>query len=362
MRYRKRISILPGLTINLSKSGISTTLGVKGFSVNVGSKGTYLNTGIPGTGLYDRTKISNNLYNSKSVQSSHYNSGATASQPKFIAFAHAERWIKNKTCYTFYFLLLIVGIGAAFFNIPISIALISVYLVLMLRWIFTDAGKACSEIREARKLWNTTPEEASDNILQHLENSYGRYKNQLLIKDIIFQAKTLKKYEVELKFLNFVDVDDSTTIFELAECNFALEHYVDAVKYYDKITLTPQSDTNKNNIYSKLGIALYHIKEYKRAIETLQKVSLAFEQQSLLKLIEGQCFYALKEYETAIFTFTTFLINKSTFDSNMLEMGYNLGLIYKETNNKEKAVYWLNMVYTRDINYKNTGELIKEMV
>lgn len=57
MRYRKRIRIMKGLTLNLSKSGVSMTAGVPGMSVNTGRRGTYLNTGIPGTGLYDRTRI-----------------------------------------------------------------------------------------------------------------------------------------------------------------------------------------------------------------------------------------------------------------------------------------------------------------
>ena len=58
LRYRKSLKLLPGVRVNLSKSGISTTIGPKGASVNIGKKGTYLNTGVPGTGLYDRTKIS----------------------------------------------------------------------------------------------------------------------------------------------------------------------------------------------------------------------------------------------------------------------------------------------------------------
>ncbi|OOF63846.1 DUF4236 domain-containing protein [Rodentibacter sp. Ppn85] len=56
-KFRKRIKVLPGVTVNLSKSGISTTLGIKGASVNVGKNGAYLNTGIPGTGIYSRTRI-----------------------------------------------------------------------------------------------------------------------------------------------------------------------------------------------------------------------------------------------------------------------------------------------------------------
>lgn len=59
LKFRKKIRVFPGFTLNLSKSGMSATLGVRGCSVNIGKNGTYLNTGIPGTGLYDRKKIDN---------------------------------------------------------------------------------------------------------------------------------------------------------------------------------------------------------------------------------------------------------------------------------------------------------------
>lgn len=55
--FRKRIKILPGVRLNISKSGISTTIGPRGANVNIGSRGTYMNLGIPGTGLYSRHKI-----------------------------------------------------------------------------------------------------------------------------------------------------------------------------------------------------------------------------------------------------------------------------------------------------------------
>lgn len=55
--FRKRVKILPGVTLNFGKRGVSTTIGARGASINVGKNGTYLNTGIPGTGLYNRSKI-----------------------------------------------------------------------------------------------------------------------------------------------------------------------------------------------------------------------------------------------------------------------------------------------------------------
>lgn len=51
-RFRKVISVLPGVKINLSKSGVSTSLGGHGATVNVGTSGKRTMTlGIPGTGM-----------------------------------------------------------------------------------------------------------------------------------------------------------------------------------------------------------------------------------------------------------------------------------------------------------------------
>lgn len=65
--FRKRVKILPGVHLNISKTGTSWTVGPRGASVNAGKRGAYVNTGIPGTGIYSRTKISGNKssYSSK---------------------------------------------------------------------------------------------------------------------------------------------------------------------------------------------------------------------------------------------------------------------------------------------------------
>lgn len=56
--FRRRVKIIPGVHLNLSKSGISTSIGVRGANVTLGKSGTHLNTGIPGTGIYQRQKLS----------------------------------------------------------------------------------------------------------------------------------------------------------------------------------------------------------------------------------------------------------------------------------------------------------------
>ncbi|KAA5938714.1 DUF4236 domain-containing protein [Pantoea sp. Bo_2] len=51
LRYRKRIKIAPGLSLNISKNGISTSIGGRGATINLSKKGVRTTVGIPGTGL-----------------------------------------------------------------------------------------------------------------------------------------------------------------------------------------------------------------------------------------------------------------------------------------------------------------------
>ena len=58
---RKRIKILPWVTLNISKTGMSVSIGPKGAKLNIGKDGAYVNTSAKGTGVYNRTKISTSL-------------------------------------------------------------------------------------------------------------------------------------------------------------------------------------------------------------------------------------------------------------------------------------------------------------
>jgi hypothetical protein len=57
LRFHRVFSILPGIRINLSKSGLSTSLGPRGADVNIGRHGVTTSAGIPGTGLSYRQKM-----------------------------------------------------------------------------------------------------------------------------------------------------------------------------------------------------------------------------------------------------------------------------------------------------------------
>lgn len=50
-RFQKRIRILPGLRINLSKSGVSASAGRPGLTLNVRDDTVKTTVGLPGSGL-----------------------------------------------------------------------------------------------------------------------------------------------------------------------------------------------------------------------------------------------------------------------------------------------------------------------
>lgn len=57
INFRKSIKILPGVKLNLSKTGVSVSAGVRGARVTVGKRGTHATVGLPGTGLSVTKKI-----------------------------------------------------------------------------------------------------------------------------------------------------------------------------------------------------------------------------------------------------------------------------------------------------------------
>lgn len=56
-RFQRRITLFPGVRLNLSLSGVSLSLGPRGASITVGKRGVHGNAGLPGTGLSYRTRL-----------------------------------------------------------------------------------------------------------------------------------------------------------------------------------------------------------------------------------------------------------------------------------------------------------------
>ncbi len=68
IRFRKTYRILPGVKVNLGKSGMSFTVGPRGFHLTFGKKGVRQTVGIPGTGLSESSYLIKNEPESKKTR------------------------------------------------------------------------------------------------------------------------------------------------------------------------------------------------------------------------------------------------------------------------------------------------------
>ena len=58
LRFWRRITIFPGVTLNLSKSGVSLSFGIRGARYTIGKDKDTASVGAPGTGVSYRKNIS----------------------------------------------------------------------------------------------------------------------------------------------------------------------------------------------------------------------------------------------------------------------------------------------------------------
>jgi hypothetical protein len=62
LRFRKSWGILPGVKLNLSKTGVSTSIGGHGATVNIGTRSRTATVGIPGTGVSYRMPLGGSIF------------------------------------------------------------------------------------------------------------------------------------------------------------------------------------------------------------------------------------------------------------------------------------------------------------
>ncbi|MBZ0331677.1 DUF4236 domain-containing protein [Halomonas sp. ANAO-440] len=76
-RFQRRITLAPGLRLNLSKRGLGLSVGPRGASLSMGPSGVHGHAGIPGTGLAYRQKL-----NARNRRGSRPGSGAGQPRPE----------------------------------------------------------------------------------------------------------------------------------------------------------------------------------------------------------------------------------------------------------------------------------------
>src|SRR4051812_10665080 len=66
-RFRHSFKVIPGVRLNLSKSGLSASIGAAPFTVNVGPRGVYGTASLPGTGISYRQRVGGSVSHESDV-------------------------------------------------------------------------------------------------------------------------------------------------------------------------------------------------------------------------------------------------------------------------------------------------------
>lgn len=101
-RFYRRVHVLPGLSVNLSRSGPSLSVGVRGAHLTFGRRGMTRTVGIPGTGIY---------YTSRSGYHTGYHSAGSAARgapPVEVTQHRIAGWL---TIAVVLLVVLLIGIG-----------------------------------------------------------------------------------------------------------------------------------------------------------------------------------------------------------------------------------------------------------
>lgn len=349
MKFRKRITLAPGVRLNLSKRGVSTTVGPRGLNLNLGRKGAYLNTGIPGTGLYDRQRIGG---------ASRRTSASSPPSMAALAFIDTEQAIKSQLWYRHFTWMLLAALVAWAFEAWLAITLASLAVAMFVARHVTPAGKARNAVLKARRQWQAQKhKEALNSLLKaHQLTSLPQ-----LDRDIATAAMHTGDHNTAITHLQRITVPEPGDLIDLAASLLETGQHEQAAVIYRQLTHTLPQGELRESVMLRLAMSLYGAKQYRDALVAYQQVTPGRDNTNYLTKMIGICFYHKGDVQTAIFTMETAVGRKRNLDSDLLEMCYLLGLIHVEQKDTKKARHWLNKVYTRDINYKNVAQVLREL-
>ncbi len=302
-RFRKSLSLGKGIRLNVGKRGLGLSAGVKGLRVGFGNRGVYTSAGIPGSGLYTVNYFGRgSKYSGKIITKSGSSLGGV-----FILILGIIGFIFAISIPAVGFPLLIIG-GVAYYF-----------------WSKQPKQRARRKLAKARKFFN--------------QQNYD-------------EAITL------LKEANELDKENYDVIRLLGGVLHNSEKYDKAIEYLKSFIASNSTDIETQII---LANCFYKTKQYKEAIGILQKLPENFELNLKVIQLLGVCFAAQKQFDLAINVFKKAPLQKRNLDDDLVEIHYNLALIYEESGDKNNALKHFKRVYSENINYKDVAQKVENL-
>lgn len=305
LRFRKSIKVLPGIKLNLSKSGIGVSGGIKGLRVGVNSRGTYSSVGIPGTGIY----------------STSYKSNSKKTIPSNIPTEDLRHKIKTKTR-TWVFWLTILSIFC-FISQPILGICIAIISFVLYKFLICKSlsYKAKKQLKQAINLYKKNEYKNASNLFEESCENFPNDKAIAFYAALSFSESGQHKKAVEM-FTKYLETypQDYSVLKLLAISYLQLGDEDSALKVFQSF---PQEETN-NTILLAMAAILSNKKLYDSAIEVLKRAP----------------------------------IQKRNLFPELAEVIYQLGCLYEQVNNRTRANSLFARVYAYDSNYKDIASKI----
>jgi tetratricopeptide (TPR) repeat protein len=348
MKFRKRITIAPGVRLNLSKRGVSTSIGPRGLNVNMGRSGAYLNTGIPGTGLYDRHRIGGTSGRAS----------ATSGHAAPLPFEDVVQAIRPKVWQRHFGWVLLAALVAWMFEAWLAILLAVVALAMLIARQTTPAGKALNAVMKARKQWQGGSEKQA---IERLTEANRLLPLPGLSRAVGMAAAVTGDSATAIAHLRRIAQPDTDDLITLADSLYDTGQFAEAAGHYRRILETTAESGLHNRMLHRLAASLYNADQFRDALVAYQQMQADRSNENHLERMKGMCFYRKGDPATAIFTFEKAVGRKRNLDSDLMEMCYMLGIIHSEQGDMKKARHWFSKVYTRDIGYKDVAERLKAL-
>jgi tetratricopeptide (TPR) repeat protein len=317
LRFRKSIKIIPGVKLNISKSGVGVSTGVRGARVGVNSRGSYSSVGIPGSGLYMMS------YSRKSGRKTAQNQ-MTNNETNAGVSHYARPAIKTKTT------SMIVWLG--FIDV----------ILFFINWLLGIIAITLT-IVAYNYYFKKQPSFIAKQGLKKAQEAYkkGDYKTSA---------------ELFGKAHDFFKDDIAITLWAASSYS--------CLKEFDKAIdlLEEYLSGNPMDYEMKYKMALWQneINRKDDALKTLQSLPTDYDNSDAL-LLMSEILTDKKLYSAAIDTLKRAPLKKKVLRPDLIEILYNLGVLYEKADDKKRAQVAFERVYAYDNSFKDVAEKVSKV-
>ena len=324
LRFRKSISIAPGVKLNLSKSGVGISTGVKGLRVGVNSRGTYGSVGIPGTGIHYRTSLSNTT-KSNSRQSVTTSEAIAVSYPTTVANP----------------------IQGEPLDLPKKSPLMTTWLVVSVMLVFgqplVGVPSAIGYAYVVSRLKRTSKWQARYAFLA----GQKAYKSKQ-------EATALEKWREVL------ELSPDTNSLKPIVGALAVDHgqQEEGIKLFQQFLQVYPDDVR---VKIALGRVLHDTERYDEGIRILQSLPQEIRQQVPVLMELASMYMDKSDYHLALTVLETGPMLKRNMDGDMVPYRYMLGRCYEEIGQRAKAVKQFMRVHAEDASFMDVEDRLKKL-